>query len=164
MQEISEGWNDHTIDSKTGELQQDLYENWRLRSTHNMTMFGKAVTEILHDRPIRYSYMNGGSGGGRQCLMEVQNYPEDYDGVWASCPAINWHKFLMGGYWPEVVMQEQNHFLNAKRISSFWRRSGMKMVDGTSIFIWIHARNLIHTGMWERRQKVVSLRTRMPRL
>ncbi|MBC5686977.1 tannase/feruloyl esterase family alpha/beta hydrolase [Roseburia sp. NSJ-9] len=123
-----EGWNDHTIDSKTGELQQDLYENWRLRSTHNMTMFGKAVTEILHDRPIRYSYMNGGSGGGRQCLMEVQNYPEDYDGVWASCPAINWHKFLMGGYWPEVVMQEQNHFLNAKKnqffLEAVWNENG----------------------------------------
>ncbi len=125
-----EGWNDFTIDAKTGELQRDLYENWRLRSTHNMTVFGKAVTEILHNRPIRYSYMNGGSGGGRQSLMEVQNYPDDYDGVWASCPAINWHKFLMGGYWPEVVMNENHHFLSAKKnrfyLEAVWQENGGK--------------------------------------
>lgn len=114
-----QGWNDYTIDQKTGRLNQDLYENWRLRSTHNMTVFGKAVAEILHDRPVKYSYMNGGSGGGRQSLMEVQNYPHDYDGVWASCPAINWHKFIMGGYWAEVVMNEHGHFLSAEKNQYF---------------------------------------------
>ena len=123
-----EGWNDHTIDPKTGELRKELYENWRLGSTHRMTVLGKAITEILHNRPICYSYMNGGSGGGRQSLMEVQNYPYDYDGVWASCPAINWHKFLMGGYWPEVVMNENHHFLNAKKNKFFleaaWKENG----------------------------------------
>ena len=30
-----------------------------------MTVFGKAVAQILHDRPVKYAYMNGGSGGGR---------------------------------------------------------------------------------------------------
>lgn len=114
-----DGWKDHTIDAKTGELDRELYENWRIRSTHNMTVFGKAVAEILHDRPVRYAYMNGGSGGGRQCLMEVQNYPQDYNGVWASCPAINWHYFLMGGFWPEVVMREKQHFLSPKKNSFF---------------------------------------------
>ncbi len=114
-----EGWHDHTIDQQTGELNRDLYENWRLRSTHDMTVLGKAIAQILHDRPVRFSYMNGGSGGGRQSLMEVQNYPKDYDGVWASCPAINWHKFIMGGYWAEVVMNEHRHFLTAEKNAHF---------------------------------------------
>lgn len=114
-----EGWNDYTIDKKTGKLNRELYENWRIRSTHNMTIFGKAIAEILHNRTVKYSYMNGGSGGGRQSLMEVQNYPEDYDGVWASCPAINWHAFLMGGLWPKIVMNEYGHILNAKKNKFF---------------------------------------------
>lgn len=114
-----EGWHDYTIDAKSGRLNRDLYENWRIRSTHNMTIFGKAIAEILHDRPVRYAYMNGGSGGGRQSLVEAQNYPEDYDGIWASCPAINWHKFLMGGYWAEVVMNEHRHFLSAAKNQHF---------------------------------------------
>ncbi len=113
-----ESWNDHTID-ENGKLRRELYDNWRNGSTHNMTIFGKAIAEILHDRPVKYSYMNGGSGGGRQSLVEVQDYPEDYDGVWASCPAINWHKFIFGGFWPVVVMNQHKHFLSAKKNKFF---------------------------------------------
>ncbi len=108
----SKGVRDFTV-RKDKKLDRELYENWRIRSTHNMTLFGKAIAEILHGRKVKYSYMNGGSGGGRQSLMEVQNYPDDYDGVWASCPAINWHRFLLGGLWPQIVMKEHGCFIDA---------------------------------------------------
>ena len=65
----SKGTKDYVIDSKTGKFDRELYENWRVRSTHHMTVFGKAVAEILHGRPVKYAYMNGGSGGGRQSLI-----------------------------------------------------------------------------------------------
>lgn len=113
------GFHDLILDRKTGEFSWELYENWRVRSTHNMTRFGKAVAEILHGRPVKYSYMNGGSGGGRQSLMEVQDYPLDYDGVWAACPAINWNHFILAGFWPVAVMNERNHFLTAKKNQFF---------------------------------------------
>ncbi len=100
---------------KDGSFDWEIYENWCHRSTHDMTVFGKAVTEILHGRKILYSYMNGGSGGGRQSLTEVQRYPEDYDGVWAVCPAINWHQFLLGGFWPVVVMKKYGHFISPEK-------------------------------------------------
>ncbi len=114
-----DGWHDHLIDEESGKFNRELYENWRIRSTHNMTVFGKAITEIVQGKSILYSYFNGGSGGGRQALMEVQNYPNDYDGVWASCPAINWEKFLLAGFWPGVVMNEYNHVLSAKKNEFF---------------------------------------------
>ena len=66
---------------KSGKVVMERMENWRANATHNMTVFGKAVAEILHERPVRYSYMNGGSGGGRQSMVEAQEFPEDYDGV-----------------------------------------------------------------------------------
>ena len=114
----SKGMKDYTI-RKDGSLDKELYDNWCFRSTHNMTVFGKAIAEILHGRKVKYSYMNGGSGGGRQSLMEVQNYPDDYDGVWASCPAINWHKFLLGGLWPQIVMKEHDCFIDAEKNQFF---------------------------------------------
>lgn len=73
----------------------ECLENWSYRGTHNMTIFGKAVAEILHGRPVRYSYMNGGSGGGRQSLAEAQFYPNDYDGIWASALPSTGHNFLL---------------------------------------------------------------------
>ncbi|MBQ3384310.1 MAG: tannase/feruloyl esterase family alpha/beta hydrolase [Erysipelotrichaceae bacterium] len=104
-----------------GSVDREIYDNWLHRSTHDMTVFGKAVTEIIHGRKVRYSYMNGGSGGGRQSLTEVQRYPDDYDGVWAVCPAINWHQFLLGGFWPLVVMKKYNNFISAEKNDFFIR-------------------------------------------
>ena len=106
-------------DQKTGEIYWDRIENWRARSTHNMTVFGKAVAEILHDRPVKYAYMNGGSGGGRQSMVEAQEYPEDYDGIWACCPAINWAKFLIVGFWPQAVMRSYGYPLHRKKLVYF---------------------------------------------
>lgn len=100
------------IDKETGKVKDERIENWRVRATHYMTLFGKAVTEILHERKIKFSYLHGGSGGGRQSLSEAQNYPNDYDGIWASCPAINWNKFLVTGLWPIALENEYKTKLN----------------------------------------------------
>lgn len=104
---------------KTGEIYWDRIENWRARSTHNMTVFGKAVAQILHDRPVKYAYMNGGSGGGRQSMAEAQEFPEDYDGIWACCLAINWAKFIICGFWPQAVMRSYGYPLHPKKLEFF---------------------------------------------
>ena len=104
---------------QTGEIYWDRIENWRARSTHNMTVFGKAVAQILHDRPVKYAYMNGGSGGGRQSMAEAQEFPEDYDGIWACCPAINWAKFIICGFWPQAVMRSYGYPLHPKKLEYF---------------------------------------------
>ena len=104
---------------ENGKRDRELIENWRARSTHFMTLAGKAVAEILHQRPVKYSYLHGGSGGGRQSMVEVQEYPADYDGVWASCPAIHWSKFLLLGFWANAVMNAKNHFLSCEKMNFF---------------------------------------------
>ena len=38
---------------KAGKVVMERIENWRANATHNMTVFGKAVAEILHGRPSR---------------------------------------------------------------------------------------------------------------
>lgn len=117
-----DGLHDYMLDERTGKLKRELYENWRARTTHHMTIVGKAVAELIHGRPVSYSYMNGGSGGGRQCLVEAQEYPKDYDGIWASCPAINWNKFLLESLWFVAVMNTNHHKLTPGKISYFTER------------------------------------------
>lgn len=111
--------HDWAVDPETRELNHDLIENWRARGTHFMTVFGKAVAEILHQRPVRFAYMSGGSGGGRQCLVEAQEFPDDYDGIWASSPAINWTKFVLVGFWPIAVMNSYGHILKPNKMKYF---------------------------------------------
>lgn len=107
------------LDPETGKRDWERLENWHGRSTHVMTEVGKAVAEHLHGRPVRFSYLHGGSGGGRQSLVEAQAYPGDYDGIWASCPAINWNRFLPMGLWFNAVMNTAGHILTEKKLCAF---------------------------------------------
>ena len=122
-----------------GKIIWERVENWRANATHQMTVFGKAVAEILHDRPIRYAYMNGGSGGGRQSLVEAQEYPEDYDGIWASSPAINWTKFLIGGFWPMAVANEYHAPLKYHKLNAF-ARAVHASVGGAEQYYRLHSK------------------------
>ncbi len=59
------------------------------RATHLMTVAAKQVVETYYSRAPRYSYFSGCSDGGFQAFHEVQEFPEDYDGVLAGAPANN---------------------------------------------------------------------------
>jgi feruloyl esterase len=70
---------------------------------HEMTVTGKALTQAMYGVAPRYSYFNGCSTGGRQGLMEVQRYPQDYNGVAAAAPAVNWTKLMMQSIWGSML-------------------------------------------------------------
>ncbi len=59
------------------------------RATHLMTVAAKQVVQTFYGRPPQYSYFSGCSDGGFQGFHEVQDFPEDYDGVLAGAPANN---------------------------------------------------------------------------
>jgi feruloyl esterase len=57
------------------------------RGTHVATVAAKAVATGFFGTAPRHAYFNGCSNGGRQALMEVQRYPEDFDGIIGGHPA-----------------------------------------------------------------------------
>jgi feruloyl esterase len=71
---------------------------------HEMTVTGKALTQAMYGVAPRHSYWNGCSTGGRQGLMEAQRYPQDYDGIAAAAPAINWTNLMMQSLWGSMQM------------------------------------------------------------
>ena len=78
---------------------------------HAMTRVGKELTAAFYGRTPGYSYFRGCSTGGRQGLMEVQRYPDDYDGVLSGAPAINWDRLHLAQMWGQLVMLEADHFV-----------------------------------------------------
>lgn len=77
-----------------------LVRNFVGLSVHEMTVVGKTLTEKFYGRKPSYSYWHGCSQGGRQGYFEAQWYPDDYDGISAHAPAINWDQLLPGFLWP----------------------------------------------------------------
>lgn len=125
--------HDWALDPITNSLDWERIENWRARGTHWMTVFAKDVAEILHQRTVLFSYFHGSSGGGRQAMVEVQEFPEDYNGVWASSPAINWAKALLSGIWPIAVMNTYQQILSPEKLETF-RLAVHASVGGSDIF------------------------------
>ncbi|MEG3087054.1 tannase/feruloyl esterase family alpha/beta hydrolase [Sphingomonas sp. PB4P5] len=56
------------------------------RATHLTAQAAKSLARAFYGRGVDKSYYLGCSGGGRQALKEMQNYPGDYDGVVAGAP------------------------------------------------------------------------------
>ncbi len=75
------------------------------RGIHEMTVKAKALAAAYFGSAARYTYWHGGSTGGRQGLKQAQKYPEDFDGIIATSPAINWSRFTIGVLYPQLVVQ-----------------------------------------------------------
>jgi hypothetical protein len=59
------------------------------RGVHLTAVAVKALIAKFYWQPARYAYFSGCSDGGREALMEAQRYPDDFDGIAAGAPAMN---------------------------------------------------------------------------
>ena len=60
------------------------------RSVHEMTVASKQIIAAYYDDGPRFSYWNGCSAGGRQAMKEAQRFPQDFDGIIAGAPGLDW--------------------------------------------------------------------------
>jgi feruloyl esterase len=101
-----------------GRLDDQQIRDFAYLGIHEMTVVGKAITLAFYGRKPGYAYFIGGSTGGRQGLVEAQRYPDDYDGIVAVAPAINWTRLKLAQLWPQVVMLERKDFVSPAKLAA----------------------------------------------
>lgn len=57
------------------------------RAMHGTVQYAKAIVTSYYSSKIDYSYYTGCSSGGRQGTVELQRYPDDFDGILIGAPA-----------------------------------------------------------------------------
>jgi hypothetical protein len=73
-----------------GTLNRALWTDYAHRAMHEMAVKTRALATAYYGRPPRFSYYEGASTGGRHGYRLAQQHPEDYDGIVANLPALNW--------------------------------------------------------------------------
>ena len=80
-----------------GQLDEGALEDFFYRAVHMVTEIGKQFTKRYYAvSALRYSYFQGCSGGGREGMVELTRYPNDYDGIIAGAPDLDLANQLAG--------------------------------------------------------------------
>ena len=69
----------------------DVIADYAYRALHTGVVVGKDVTKSFYGTPHTKSYYLSCSAGGRSGFKAMQMFPEDFDGIAAGAPAINFN-------------------------------------------------------------------------
>ncbi len=64
------------------------------RAVHRTDADAALIVSAFYGGPPSHAYFNGCSKGGEEALMEVQRYPDDFDGIMGGAPASNFVPLL----------------------------------------------------------------------
>jgi feruloyl esterase len=82
------------------------------RSEHEMTVKAKAVIKAFYGSDPKLSYWIGCSSGGKQGLKEAQQFPDDFDGIAAGAPVLNWtHRAIEALWVAQAALQDPASFI-----------------------------------------------------
>ena len=76
------------------------------RAVHETSVQAKALIRAFYGHDASRLYFDGCSEGGREGLTEAQRYPDDFQGIIAGAPAINWNHLQLRGLWDELALTE----------------------------------------------------------
>jgi Tannase and feruloyl esterase len=70
--------------------------DYAYRSVHVTALTAKKIAEAYYGGAVRHSYFDGCSTGGRQGLISAQRFPDDFDGIVAGAPVLDFAGTMIG--------------------------------------------------------------------
>jgi feruloyl esterase len=80
--------------------------DYAFRAVHMTAVEAKRIAAAYYGRAAAYSYWDGCSTGGRQGLISAQRFPQDFDGIVAGAPVLNFVDAVTQSLWNGLVLAE----------------------------------------------------------
>lgn len=80
--------------------------DYAFRAVHMTAVEAKRIVAAYYARAAAYSYWDGCSTGGRQGLISAQRFPQDFDGIIAGAPVLNFVDTVTQSLWNSLVLAE----------------------------------------------------------
>ena len=78
--------------------------NYAHRATHLVALLAKEIVQAYYGAPARHSYFCGCSNGGKMALMEVERYPDDFEGVVSGGAVVDRTKAMIMFDWTQRAL------------------------------------------------------------
>ncbi len=109
----------HQGNDATFALNQEALTNFayaQLKKAHDVAM---ALIMARYHRAPSKTYFVGQSEGGREGLTVAQRFPQDYDGIVVTAPAINYTNLMLRFNDASAALAQPGAFLGAAQIKTF---------------------------------------------
>lgn len=80
--------------------------DYAFRAVHLTAVEAKRIVAAYYARAASYAYWDGCSTGGRQGLISAQRFPQDFDGIVAGAPVLNFVDTVTQSLWNGLVLAE----------------------------------------------------------
>lgn len=92
----------------SGAVKTDAITDFGYRAQHTVTVVSKELTQAFYGAPPAHSYYAGCSQGGHHGMMEVNRYPDDYDGVVAGAHGGDWLGMMSSEAYAAIATLKNN--------------------------------------------------------
>jgi feruloyl esterase len=117
--------------------------NYGYAAVHRTAEVAKAIVRSYYGADASRSYFSGCSNGGRQGMMEAQRFPDDFDGIVAGAPAMDFT-----GIAAQFMKDLQTLFPDSKNPTSLLPAETMKLV-GSKILDMCDAADGVKDGVMD---------------
>ncbi len=74
------------------------------RAVHLTRVHAATIVQAFYGRAASRAYFAGCSEGGREAFVEAQRFADDFDGIMAGAPAIDWSRLMTGFVWNQRAL------------------------------------------------------------
>ncbi|KAH7061189.1 Tannase/feruloyl esterase [Macrophomina phaseolina] len=94
---------------------EEVVRDFAWRSLHTATDVGKKLTKLFYEGEISKSYYLGCSLGGRMGIKAAEKFPDDFDGIVAGAPAVDFNDLISwrASFYPITGAIGSENFISA---------------------------------------------------